>query len=102
MRRAEGVLRLSALVGCEAVAVVGLHRLGALPWMSIDWGDLGGWLEATRPEDAVVAIVRLAALAAAYWLLASTSLYCLARASRFPPAIKAVRWATLAPIRRVV
>jgi hypothetical protein len=54
------------------------------------------------PEDAVVAVARLLALALALWLLATTAIYALARASRVPALLRAVQWTTLPSVRRIV
>jgi len=54
------------------------------------------------PEDAVVAVARLVALALAVWLLATTSVYALARAGRIPALLRAVQWATFPPVRRLI
>jgi len=91
----------AALLAFEAGAVVVLHRLGELPWLRIPLGDLGPWLQATAPEDVIAAVARLIALAVAWWLLASTTLYVLARLTRVPAAIRAVGWVTLPAVRRV-
>jgi hypothetical protein len=90
-----------ALVAFEIGAVVVLHRLGDLPWLRITFGDLGPWLQATAPEDAIAAVARVIALAAAWWLLAGTTLYVLAQLSRVPGAIHATGWVTLPAVRRV-
>lgn len=101
----EGMRRLLGLVGVLAgeLAVAGvLHRLGELPWLRVGWDDPAGWLAAVAPEDAVMAALRLVALAGTYWLVATTVAYALARASRLPGAIRSVRWATLPAVRGVV
>lgn len=101
-RRGPAGFRLGALLAFEIGAVVVLHRLGSSRRARVDWGDVGGWLDAVATEDAVVAVLRLLALAVAYWMLASTVLYLLARASRLPSLARSVRWATLPGVRRVV
>jgi hypothetical protein len=104
MRAARGwraLLQLAAVIAGEAGAAFALHRLGALPFLRIDWSDLGAWLALTPPEDVLLAVCRTAALACAYWLLAGTLLYTLARASRIPAAVRAVQWAALPPVRRL-
>ena len=68
----------------------------------MDWGHLGQWAAETPPEDAVVAVARLVGLAAAYWLLVSTTLYCVARASRIPALMSGVGWMALPGMRRLV
>lgn len=100
-----GVLRrfvgLGGVLASTCGAVLALHRLGELPWLQVRWGDLSGWLGTVPAEDAVMAALRLVALAAAYWLLATTTVYVLARASRLPAAVAAVQWATLPALRRL-
>ncbi|MEX0659965.1 MAG: hypothetical protein WD080_12605, partial [Egibacteraceae bacterium] len=98
VRRALGLV---ALLGGEIAAAGLLHRLGALPWLRVGWDDPAAWLAVVAAEDAVMAALRLVALAATYWLLASTVAYTLARATRLPAAIHAVGWATLPVVRRV-
>lgn len=101
-RRGPAGVRLGALLAFEIGAVVVLHRLGSSRRSRVDWGDLQGWLDTVATEDAVVAVLRLVALAVAYWMLASTLLYLLARATRLPSLARSVRWATLPGVRRVV
>ena len=95
-------LALPLLVGFELSAIVVLHRLGSYSWLQIPFGDLSGWMERTSAEDALTAVLRLVALALAYWLAGSTVLYILASASRLPSAVRAVEWATLPAVRRTV
>ena len=95
-------LTVVVLVGFEAAVVVVLHRLGAESWLQIDWSGLGAWLEQSAAEDALAAIIRLIALAIAYWTLATTLLYLVAKLMRAPAALRAVQWATLPAVRRVV
>ena len=98
LRRAGGFL---ALVAFEVGAVVVLHRLGELPWLRVPFDDLEGWLQTSAPEDVLAAVVRLVALAAAWWLLGSTALYVLARLSRIPGAVSALERITLPSVRRL-
>lgn len=93
--------QLAAVLGLALGAVVFLHGLGSLHYFQVDWTDLMSWLATTPAEDVFVAAVRLLALTCAWWLLASTSLYTLARLSRVPAALRAVEWAALPAVRRV-
>jgi hypothetical protein len=102
MARTRRLIGLISLIAFEAASIVMLHRLGTLEWLRIDWGDLGAWIAASTPEDAVAAAIRLAALALAYWLAATTVVYTLARISRISAAIRAVEWATVPAVRKVV
>jgi hypothetical protein len=79
-----------------AASIAGLHRLGnAFPLELIL--DPGGPLEPT-----LAAVLRLAGLAVGYWLAGSTVLYLMGRAARLPGAIRAVGWATIGPVRRLI
>jgi hypothetical protein len=93
---------LAILVTGEALAVVALHRLGAVDGFAIPRRDLGLWLRQTPTEDVLLACVRLAALVAAWWLLGTTLLYVAARVARLHGAARAVGWATLPAVRRFV
>lgn len=98
-RRTASIL---ALLGVEIAALLALHHLGSYEAAAIGWGDLSTWLAQTPSEDAIVAVVRLAALALAWWLTASTALYILVSATRIPGLARGVRWATIAPVRRMI
>jgi hypothetical protein len=79
-----------------AASIGGLHRLGnAFPLELVL--DPGGPLEPT-----LAAVLRLAGLAVGYWLAVSTVLYLIGRAARLPGAIRAVGWATIGPVRRLI
>lgn len=86
----------------EVGALVLLHHLGSYGPTAVEWGDFGRWLADTPPEDVLVALVRVAALVLAWWLVASTALYVLARMTRVPSLVRAVEWATLPAVRRLV
>jgi hypothetical protein len=53
-------------------------------------------------EPALAAAARLIGLAVAYWLAVTTALYLLAQVTRIPAAVRAVRWATIGPVRRLI
>ncbi|HUP18222.1 MAG TPA: hypothetical protein VM848_19505 [Acidimicrobiia bacterium] len=79
-----------------AASIGGLHRLGnAFPLELVL--DSGGPL-----EPALAAVLRVAGLAVGYWLAVSTVLYLIGRAGRLPGAIRAVGWATIGPVRRLI
>lgn len=100
-RRVLASCQLAAVLGLALGAVVFLHRLGSVHYFQVDWTDLRGWIATAPAEDVFVAAVRLLALGCAWWLLASTSLYTLARLSRVPAALRAVQWAAVPAVRRV-
>lgn len=93
---------VAAVLMAEAGALVLLHRLGSYGSATVEWGDFGRWLAETPPEELLVALVRMAALALAWWLAASTALYALARVTRVPSLVRAVEWATLPGVRRLI
>lgn len=89
---AQFVLWLAFLVA----SILGLHKLGsAFPVSAI--GDAAGPF-----EPALAAAFRVAGLAVAYWLAASTLAYLVAMLSRAPAALRAVGWMTIGPVRRLV
>jgi hypothetical protein len=116
MRRLQALLHLSALLAAEVSVVVLLHRLGGLPAFATPSGlpllpggpaagDAAGtwalWLLAGPPEDVVAAVLRLVALAVAWWLLGSTVLCVLARAVRVPVLLVAADRVALPAVRRL-
>lgn len=92
-------LRATALVISEAVALLLFLRL---PLPSVEWSQPVGWLQRVPPEDAVIALVRLAALGIAGYLLVMTALYVVASLSRVPALMRAVRLATLPAVRHLL
>lgn len=90
IRRASTLLLLfagevGALILALRVPAGSLRQIGSLP-----------------PEAAVLAAVRLIAVAVASWLTVSTLLYAVALATRIPTLIRGVRWITLPGVRRVL
>lgn len=101
MRSLTAAMRLLLLLAAETAAVALLLRLGDGAALAVPLDGLDVWLAMAPTDLAVVALLRLAGLAGALWLLASTLLYALALASRVPAAVRAVGWATLPAVRRV-
>ena len=102
MEQASRGIRAATLIGFEAGAIVVLHAIGGVEWLQIPWHQLGNWLQQTPADESLPALVRIVALALTYWLAISTALYALARAARIPSAVRAIEWATLPAVRRVV
>lgn len=103
MQGGAGVQRAGEVLTSLAVpasAAVFLHHLGESPRFRVGWTDLDLWLQSTPFGDVTAALLRLAGLAATYWILASAILYLAARASGIPAAVRAVEWATLPVVRR--
>lgn len=100
-RRLRDLLVAVTVAAAPWAAVAGLRRLGSLPWLRVDWSDLGTWARMTPLEDAVAAGLRSAALVAAWWLALSTTLYLAALATRLPRLVAAARPFTLPAVRRI-
>jgi resuscitation-promoting factor RpfA len=94
--------RLFLTLAAELAVVWSLTTVGARPELALPRHHLGSWLQTRPPADVLVALLRGIALVGAWWLLAGTVLYAVAAASRIPGALRAVRWATLPSVRRVV
>ncbi|MGF1666526.1 MAG: hypothetical protein ACFCVC_09680 [Acidimicrobiia bacterium] len=75
MSRLRALAGVATVVVLPMVAIRFLHGLADRPWFQIDWADLSGWLATSSLTDAVSALVRLAALAVAYWSVAGTLAY---------------------------
>lgn len=68
----SGLLGLVAITG---VFTIGLHQLGGIPGLAVDWSDPIGWLEASDSEEAIGGLLRSIGLLISYWVLGSTALY---------------------------
>ena len=88
------------LAGCVAV----LHGLGGAlappPLAAPD--ELGRWLERREPAEAAVAVVRLIALALAWYLLVATVAGVAARATGSAPLVRTVEALSTPLVRRLV
>jgi hypothetical protein len=92
---------LLLVVSGEAVAVAAVHRLGTRAPFNLPLDDIDPWLRAA-PADALVAALRVVALALAGCLLVATVAYACARAMSIPAAVRACEWATPRAIRRTI
>jgi hypothetical protein len=101
-RPGQRIASLALLLGAELAAVATLHRLGAVDGLAGPGTDPGGWLGSASPEEVVAGALRVVALACAWWLLASTVLYLVARVARVPAAARTMGRATLPAVRRWV
>src|SRR2546427_185089 len=84
---------LFVLISVEIALLDTLYRLESLPFLRTPGTDPPAWrlwLASTPPQDAVAAVLRLVATAAAWWLLATTGLYLAARLPHVPPLVPAV------------
>jgi len=101
----EAIRRAIPLPSCllgELAAVALVHRLGAQPWAQIAWADLGGWLASAGTVDALMAVLRVGALAVGWWLLATTLLTAVAGLAGADGVAARVRPLTLAAVRGAV
>ncbi len=99
--RLKCCLRLLCVLAAQAASVLALHRLGRVPFLVVGWHELAWWLRVTPAEDALVAVLRSAALAVAWWLLASTVLCLLARLSGARGAVRLADGLALPVVRRL-
>lgn len=89
------------LVAGDVAAIVVLHRLASVPGLRVDWAAPGHWLAVTAPADAVVAMLRVAALGVGYWLLVTTLAYVATRLTRRAKLAAVVGRLTVPAVRRV-
>lgn len=97
--------QLTLLLAVEAGSLPVLQRLGSLAFLRTPGASLSAWrwwLEQTPAQDAVASVLRLVATAAAYWLLATTLLYLMAKLGHLHRVIRALGWTTLPAVRRLV
>ncbi len=81
---------------------MGLTRLGGVRRWHVDWVHFWGWLQAAPLGDALAGILRWTMLALAWWLLASSVLYSVARLSKVPALIRGTGWLTVPFVRFAV
>jgi nucleoid-associated protein YgaU len=86
----------------EVGAIAVLHALGGVEWLQIPWSRPVEWLQRIPADESLPALLRIVALALAYWMAFSTALYALARITEIPRAVGVIQWATLPAVRRVV
>ena len=81
-------VRVLAVLAVSGATVFGLHQLGQVPWLSVDWFHPIQWLNDTRPSEALLSIARLLALGCAWWILLSTSCYVTAGLCRMAAGVR--------------
>ena len=101
MRSLHRRARLPLLLAVEAAAVVAVHRLGSRPPFDLSLDTIDPWVRAA-PADALLAALRVVALAGAAWLFAITAAYALARGLGIRSALGVLERATPHLVRRVV
>lgn len=97
-RRLPDVLRWCALLAFQAGALAGVLRIGHRP---VPWRDLVGWVDTTAGVDVAIGLLRPVALALAGYLLVTTTLYAVARASGAVAATRCLAPATVPLARRL-
>jgi hypothetical protein len=93
------------LIAVELGALQVLSRSGSLAFLRTPGADPSAWrlwLASTPPQDAVAAVLRLAATGCAWWLVATTGLYVVARLARIPGLLSTLEWTTPRAVRRVI
>ncbi len=85
----------------SGAVTLALHLLGDLPWTSIEWSDLGRWLEATPPADALLSACRLVGLVCGWWVLISSAVYLSAELRGAARAMGLARPFTLPLVRKL-
>jgi hypothetical protein len=101
----DSLLLLLVLISMEIGLLDALYRLESLPFLKTPGADPPAWrlwLATTPPQDAVAAVLRFVATAAAWWLLATTGLYLVARLTRVPAMVRTLGWATPRAVRRLI
>jgi hypothetical protein len=93
---------LFGLVIVGAALTTGLHLLGGVDEILIDWSDPIRWLEQASAETAIAASLRTIGLAVGYWLSATAVLYALSTLNGCPSRRGFISWITLPGVRRIV
>lgn len=100
--RFGGVIKLMLLFAVQIGFIVVFHALGSIEKFAVDFSNLSQWIETTSPEVALVASIRILALAFSYWMLATSILYMIARSFRIPGLLRAMEFATLPGVRKII
>lgn len=89
-----------AWLAAFSTAGLALYALGPAAGMTIDWGQLGPWLDGTPPELVLASMGRFVGLLAVAWVLGSTLIYGLARLAGIErPSLRRL---SIGPLRRAV
>ena len=102
MGQKDAITGLVLLVVVTAGLTAGLHRLGDVVELRINWADPAGWFNNASPEAAIGATLRSVGLVIGYWIIFSTALYVLATLRSRTRRPRLVNLMTLPGIRRVV
>lgn len=66
---------LFGLIGVLVALVLGLHQVGGIADLAVDWSDPVRWVETVPPEYAIGGFVRQIGLIMGYWVLASVAIH---------------------------
>jgi len=91
------MLRLVGWFVSESALIWFLHQAARL--FPVDWSDFDVWVRFTPPDQVVMAGGRYLALALAYWLLLTSTMYSIGLISDLPDLARSVEWATLPVVR---
>ncbi|MDJ0664786.1 MAG: LysM peptidoglycan-binding domain-containing protein [Acidimicrobiia bacterium] len=91
---------LAGLIAFVVVLIIGLHQLGGVAGLAVDWSRPAKWVTASSPELAIGALLRQLGLIVGYWVLTGTALYLSAR--MFNVAVPRAPFVVLPVIRRLV
>ena len=100
--RVRDALALATWVAFLVAALVGLHALGRGPLAAPPLDDVAAWFERRDAPTAVFAVLRLALVGVAWYLLVSTLLATVLRIARADAAAGVVEACAPAPVRRLV
>lgn len=100
--RLRATTHLALVVGCTGLALLWLNGAGTTlpPWPR--WTELWTFLDHNDPVVVTFSALRVVAMGLCWYLLASTALGTLARATRVAALVRAVDVVTLPSIRRLV
>ncbi len=90
------------LLALSAIGAIGLHALGDVPALVVDWSSPVTWINSADPADTIGALLRYVGLGLTYWLLTSTALYYLAGLRGVKRRQRWLTVITLPPIRRFI
>ncbi len=91
---------LAGLLGVLVALIIGLHQIGGVPGLAVDWSRPIDWVQTTSPELVVGSLMRQVGLVIGYWVLGTTLAYAGARGIGLPA--RWVRALSLPVARRLV
>src|SRR5277367_5854114 len=99
--RVRDLARVLLALAAEGALLTGLWK--ASPVLgSIDFSHLDAWMRTTDPTTAVLAVLRLAGMIFASWMLVTTVVYLTATITGAEEAARRSGWVTLPVVRRMI